>query len=187
MKIFPNPDLVVYSIGHGNQLASQLISELQKFNIQLVVDVRSVPYSRFSPQFNREKLQQSLKEVNIEYAFAGSALGGRPNDPSCYKTGVIPDGKADYLHLVDYPVVRTKPFFLQGLSRLIQLANDQTTCIMCSEVDPNQCHRHHMIGKALVDEGVSVLHIIPNMPLARDQALSSLRDSAEPEQPMLLL
>ncbi len=186
MEIFPNPDLKVFTIGHGNQLLSQLIEQLLFHHIQLVVDVRSTPYSRFASQFNRETLQQALRESGIKYSFAGSTLGGRPTDPSCYKNGKVPEGKADYLHLVDYTVVIRKPFFIRGLNRLIELANGHVTCILCSEVDPDKCHRHHMIGKALIEQGITVLHIIPNLCPVRDQALSTLSDSSSPEQLRLL-
>ena len=187
MELIPNPDLKVYTIGHGNQLLSQLIEQLIFHHIQLVVDVRSTPYSKFASQFNRETLQQTLIKSGIQYSFAGSTLGGRPTDPSCYKNGEMPEGKADYLHLVDYPVVIRKPFFIRGLNRLIELADGQVTCILCSEIDPNKCHRHHMIGKALVEQGVTVLHIIPNSSPVRDQALSTLSDPSTPEQLRLLL
>ena len=151
--------LTIYTIGHSNIQASTLVALLEQYQIQVLVDVRSSPYSQYSPQFNRENIELTLQEAGIEYRFAGEYLGGRPKDPSCYKSSELPDGKVDYLHLVDYSIVMTKDFFQKGIQRLIELAQSSRTAIMCSEEDPARCHRHHLIGRYLTGKGITVLHI----------------------------
>ncbi len=155
------PDLCIYTIGHSNLSFDAFVALLtdQDAPISTVVDVRSAPYSRFAPHFNRPSLDAGLRERGIDYRFAGDDLGGRPTDPTCYFNGQVPDGKADYLHLVNYPEVSRRPWFGTGLDRLLEIAANRPTAIMCSEEDPTKCHRHHLIAKALVDRGIAVWHI----------------------------
>jgi len=149
----------IYTIGHSNVLASKLIGLLKQYDIRVLVDVRSSPYSQYSPQFNRDNIERSLNSAGIKYKYAGDHLGGRPKDPTCYKNGQIPDGKADFFQLVDYETVMTKEWFKKGIQRLIEISEEDRTAIMCSEEDPAHCHRHHLIGKFLLQNDISVLHI----------------------------
>jgi uncharacterized protein (DUF488 family) len=152
----------VYTIGHSNHSPQVFLDLLRKFEIRLLVDVRSQPYSRYLPHFNRPELEHLLANNDIQYLFAGEFLGGRPRDPKLYKNGQIPEGKADYLNLVDYPEVARTDYFQRGLQRLEQLAAELTVAIMCSEEDPLQCHRHHLIAKDLDQHGILVRHIRRN-------------------------
>ena len=174
--------LTLYTIGHSNILASALIDLLQRSHIQTVVDVRSSPYSQYSPQYNRENLVRTLHESGIEYKYAGDRLGGRPKDPTCYKDQTIPDGKSDYLHLVDYPTIMTKEWYLQAIQWLIEIGQDNRVAIMCSEEDPARCHRHHLIAKTLVAHGVGVLHIRGDCTIIKDQQLPDLPDEPPARQ-----
>lgn len=149
----------VYSIGHSNLSSDAFLSLLQQFAIDTVVDVRSSPYSQYLPHFNRPDLQHVLNAKGIEYLFAGDFLGGRPQDPLLYRAREIPEGKADYLNLVDYPAVARTDHFRRGLKRLMDVATQRTVTIMCSEEDPLQCHRHHLIANALDQHGTQVVHI----------------------------
>lgn len=168
--------MIVYTIGHSNIQASALIALLKKYEVNVVLDVRSSPYSQYSPQFDRKNIEASLKEAEIEYRFAGEYLGGRPKDPTCYKNQQVPDGKADYLHLVDYPAVMTKDFFQEGIQQLLEIAKNNRTAIMCSEGDPAKCHRHHLIGRYLTKQGVTVLHIRNDGLNVKDQQLPNLQE-----------
>jgi len=174
--------LTIYTIGHSNISAGSFTDLLQRHQIEVVVDVRSSPYSQFSPQFNRELLEKTLQEADIDYKFAGDYLGGRPKDPSCYKNKQVPDGKADYLHLVDYPAVMAKDWYQKGLQNLIEIAQQRRTAIMCSEENPAHCHRHHLIGKSLAERGITVLHIRGDGNLVSDQQLPDLHDDPPAQQ-----
>lgn len=151
----------IYTIGHSSHNIEKFVELLRANNINLLVDVRSAPYSRYNPQFNKESLQQILFTQDIHYANAGKYLGGRPLDASCYRGGKIPAEGVDYLHEVNYPEVMKKKWFIQGIERLIELADQDLTAIMCSEEDPALCHRHHLIAKYLseVYPEVEVIHI----------------------------
>jgi uncharacterized protein (DUF488 family) len=151
----------IYTIGHSNHPTDQFLQLLQEKGIKLIVDIRSAPYSKYCPQFNKEMIEHYLKRIKINYFYAGKQLGGRPQDANCYKKRVLPADNIDFLHEVDYPEVMKKPWFLQGISRLLELAEASPTTIMCSEEDPATCHRHHLIAKYLIVEypEISVLHI----------------------------
>lgn len=149
----------VYSIGHSNLSKDDFLQLLKKFAIHVLVDVRSSPYSQYLPHFNRPELQHFLSGKGIEYLFAGEFLGGRPQDPQLYRAREIPEGKADYLNLVDYPAVARTDHFRRGLNRLIAVAAQRTVAIMCSEEDPLQCHRHHLIANELDLRNIPVVHI----------------------------
>jgi uncharacterized protein (DUF488 family) len=149
----------VLTIGHSNSPIADFVKLLKLHGVQTIVDVRSAPYSRFAPQFNRETLSAGLAQAAIDYRWAGESLGGRPNDPTCYRTGVLPEGKADYLELVNYAEVAQRDWFLRGIQRLTQLAQASVTAVLCSEEDPSRCHRHHLIARVLLRQDVEVQHI----------------------------
>lgn len=176
------PPSTIYTIGHSNVPASKIIELLEPFDIKVLFDVRSSPYSQFCPQFNRENFAQNLKQARIEYKYAGEYLGGRPKDPTCYKDGQIPEGHADYLHLVDYPKVMTKDFFQKGIRHLIKIAGEKRAVVMCSEEDPAICHRHHLIGRYLTQQGILVLHIRGDGNTVKDQMLPTLVDEPPAKQ-----
>ncbi len=135
----------IHTIGHSNHEFADLLALLRQHSIQMVVDVRSSPYSRYVPQANRETLSRALESAGIFYRWMGDRLGGKPE-------GVVPD----------YDKLRTSPAFQQGIADLLKLAVNLSTALMCSEGDHRQCHRHKLITPALLDQGVHVLHIQPD-------------------------
>jgi uncharacterized protein (DUF488 family) len=173
-------NITIYTIGHSSVPVESLIEQLHRYEIQTLIDVRSSPYSKYASQFNREALKQLLEtRYGITYRFAGDQLGGRPKDPTCYKQGIIPDGKANYLELVDYAEVANRDWFRQAIDRLIMIASQQRAAIMCSEEDPLRCHRHHLIARALHDRGIQVLHI------QQDALIDAEEDFSKPTQQSL--
>lgn len=178
----------LYTIGHSNHRLDEFVQLLEDNGIMCVVDVRTAPASRYNPQFNRDNLAHILPEHNIEYAFAGKYLGGRPSDPTCYKKRALPAEGADYLHEVDYPEVMTREWFIKGVQRLLEMADEQTIAIMCSEEDPAQCHRHHLIARYLLRDfpEVTVRHIRGDGAVFSAASLrGTVEDKPEPEQPSL--
>lgn len=142
--------LPVYTIGHGRRLIEDFIYLLQAPGIQYLVDVRSIPFSRFNPQYNQPALQAALAAGGIRYVYMGDTLGGRPADPALYE----PNGR------VDYSLVSASQPFRRGIARLKKAYEQQIVlAIMCSESDPRQCHRSKLVGEALVKENVRLLHI----------------------------
>jgi uncharacterized protein (DUF488 family) len=178
----------LFTIGHSNHGLDKFVHLLEDNGIMLLVDVRTAPYSRYNSQFNKESLESILPQHEIQYAWAGKYLGGRPSDPTCYKNRVLPAEGADYLHKVDYPEVMTRKWFVQGINRLLELADEQTTAIMCSEENPAECHRHHLIAQFLINEHpeVDVRHIRGDGTVFGARSLYFSLDETAAEQPAML-
>ena len=178
----------LFTIGHSNHSLEKLFELLEGNGVMTLVDVRTMPASRYNPQFNKGNLEQALPQRDIQYVFAGNYLGGRPSDPACYKSRSLPAEGADYLHEVDYPEVMKRPWFTKGIERLLELADEQTTAVMCSEEDPAQCHRHHLIAKYVMREHpeVNVRHIRGDGTVFSAASLRVSVDDVQAEQPSLL-
>lgn len=140
---------VVYTIGHSAHSIEKLIGLLEGQNITAVADVRSHPFSRFNPQFNRESLQAALKKANIAYVFLGRELGARPEDRDCYVGGAVQFDR----------LARTETF-QEGLNRVIDGAKKYRIALLCAEKDPLNCHRAILVCRHLVTRGISVQHIL---------------------------
>ena len=100
-------NLNLYTIGHSTHTIEKFIELLLMHSISTVCDVRSSPYSKFNPQFNRELLKEELSKENIAYVFLGKELGPRSDDFDCYKNGKV-----------QYAELAKKEIFHQGLGRL---------------------------------------------------------------------
>lgn len=145
--------LSIRTIGHSDHSMAAFVELLRQHDITLVVDVRSQPYSRWTPQFNRERLELDLEEADIAYRFMGDVLGGRPSDPALYDPG------QDH---PDYRRMEKTPAYQAGVDRLLELARAERVTLMCSEGDHRQCHRHLLITQTLLSRDVRVLHIDPD-------------------------
>jgi len=143
----PTPGLLA-SIGYGDRPWDDFVLRLRRHDVRFLIDVRSHPKSR-QPEFNGDSLRLLLAKAGIRYVFMGDTLGGKPDDPSCYV-----DGKVDYARCEE------RPAFRAGLNRLRDaIAGGHRVALMCSELDPERCHRSKLIGQALAKEGVELTHI----------------------------
>lgn len=141
----------IYTLGHSNIDFKEFLSLLKGNGIKILADVRSVPFSKHVPQFNRENIEKELNTNGIEYSFMGDMLGGKPKDAECYV-----EGRAIYER------VMSKPTYQNGISKLIEIANAKKTAIMCSEENPARCHRNLLITQTVLSRGLTVLHIRGN-------------------------
>lgn len=166
---------VVYTVGHSNHTEQAFVALLLDNGITAIGDVRSSPYSRFNPQFNRESLTRTLRSAGIAYVFLGAELGARSEDDSCYE-----DGKVQYDRLA-----RTG-LFQRGLDRVLEGARSYRVALMCAEKDPLDCHRTILVARHLVDRGVEVRHILAGGEVeTHDETLRRLLQALSlPEQDM---
>ncbi|MCD6564547.1 MAG: DUF488 domain-containing protein [Bacteroidales bacterium] len=156
----------IYSIGHGNKNIEIFIEELRHFDINYLIDIRSKPYSKYSPHFNQNSLKISLLEKKIAYAFMGDVLGGLPDDQTCYTNGHV-----------DYEIIKEKEFFKNGLQRLIAANNKKIkVAIMCSESKPEECHRTKLIGEELKKFGIDLNHITRTKNTSKQLIIKSQND-----------
>lgn len=122
---------------------------LRGASVTAVADVRSTPFSRRNPQFNRDTLRDQLRMDNIAYVFLGEELGGRPKERQYFCDGVA-----------DYEKMAQSSDFERGLRRVIEGAKQYRVALMCSEHDPLECHRCLLVGRSLHERGAAVKHIL---------------------------
>ena len=142
-------DCVIYTIGHSNHALDAFISLLKKHKINAIADVRSVPYSSYNSQFNREILVETLKANQIHYIFFGQELGARSENPDCYL-----DGQVQYEWLAELDSYK------YAIERIISGASKYNIALMCSEKEPLDCHRTILVAKSLVVKNCIVKHIL---------------------------
>lgn len=138
----------IYSIGHGNRSMDDFLLLLHNSNIDIVADVRTIPYSRFHPQFRQLNLKNSLIKGGIEYLHL-IVLGGRPVNIALYTNGKL-----------DYQLVKAEVEFQNEIVRVMDLVKSGIkVALMCSESDPNDCHRKHLLANEFARQGINVWHI----------------------------
>jgi uncharacterized protein (DUF488 family) len=141
----------VYTIGHSAHSWERFIALLRTTNVTAVADVRTSPYSRHYPHFNRDELREELRLDGISYVFLGKELGGRPSERKLYCEGVA-----------DYEKMAQTSEFKKGVDRVLEGSKKYRIALMCSERDPLDCHRCLLVGRALGQRGVRVNHILDN-------------------------
>lgn len=147
-----NSPLIV-TIGHSNRSLEEFIELLQLNDVQLVADVRTVPRSRYNPQFNRDTLPESLRQIGIGYQHMPGLGGFRHTAADSVNTGWR---NASFQGFADY--MQTKEFE-ENLEKLIELAGAERVALMCAEAVPWRCHRS-LIADALLIRGIRVEDIL---------------------------
>lgn len=141
---------IVLTLGHSNHELEHVLHLLEHHQVGRLIDVRSAPYSRYNPRFNRQALERTLPARDIEYVFQGQNLGGRPDDPDCY------DGAG---HVI-YDRLEESANYREGIDVVLRAVEaGHRVCLLCSEEDPAVCHRALSIGHFLTERDVSVHHI----------------------------
>ncbi len=129
----------MWTIGHGTQSFTELEQRMNPYEISVLVDVRSRPYSKHAPDFTRRALEALCEEAGIGYRWLGATLGGKPDDG---------------------PVGPERPGFDESIEELIELAESAPTAILCAELEPSTCHRSKIVAAALDERGVEVVHVL---------------------------
>jgi uncharacterized protein (DUF488 family) len=161
----------IYTIGHSNHSFEEFLDLLKRHEIEVLVDVRSQPYSSYSDQFNEKPLSASLEKEGIQYLFMGKELGGRPTGGSFY----------DHEGRVRYDRVAESPSFLEGVERMKEDCRKTRIALMCGEENPNVCHRHLLVGRVLSGMGIEMLHIRGDGGLQTDEELAASEGKAPEE------
>ena len=186
----------VVTIGHSNHGPDAFAALLRQHGVNVVVDVRSAPYSRYLPHFNKEHLAKTLKETGIRYSFLGKELGGQPADRESYDADgrVVYDKLAETAafkggieYLLDAAAVHPStssepaPYSIQRIDTIrgrTAASPAQRLALMCSEKEPLDCHRTLLIAPALAKRGVNVAHIHADGNLeSHEGAMNRLLDS----------
>ena len=139
---------VLYTIGHSRHPITHFLDLLKEHTVSLIFDVRSIPYSRRNPQFNRKALAGHLANEGIAYIFSGKELGAKSPGPNCYVNGKV-----------QYDLIAARPEFADELNRIIDQAEEARPALLCAEEDPLTCHRTILICRHLRGRVNSILHI----------------------------
>ena len=165
----------IYTIGHSVHDWDTFLGLLTLHGVDVVVDTRSAPVSRRAAFANKRTMPALLEQEDISYVFLGDALGGKPSDDDLYGK----DGKPDYRKM------RSLESFRAGVDAVLELAEEHTIALMCSEEDPSKCHRHLLIEPAMIERGVGLMHIRGDGSMQHSDALSNTKAFARQSQTML--
>jgi len=141
----------LFTIGHSNHSLEHFIDLLSQHKLSTIIDVRSNPYSKYSPHFNKDVLESALRNENIDYIFLGRELGAQRSEDDCYI-----DGQAKYDRIARLPIFRS------GLEIVLQEAELNKVALMCAESDPISCHRTILICRELkkIRPHLKITHIL---------------------------
>jgi len=152
---------LVFTIGHSNHKVEDFIQILNEYEINCICDVRSVPYSRFTDQFNRENINSALLSKNINYIFLGEEFGARREEKN-----LLTDG------MVDFEKVSKDSKFLDGINRIKKgMKKGYKIALMCTEKDPLECHRTILVSRNLSLIGIECVHILPDGSLKKHKEI----------------
>lgn len=146
----------LFTIGHSTRTFEEFYRLLKEHAIQILVDVRSLPGSKRSPQFNRENLQKSLEEKGIKYVWLGEQLGGYRKKGLGEESPNKAWSDESFRNYADHTLTRE---FERGIEKLLSLAEKQRVTIMCAEKLYWQCHRR-IISDYLTVKGYQISHIV---------------------------
>ncbi len=148
-----------FTIGHSTHTMSCFIDLLEQNGVDVVVDVRSTPFSRIAPHFNRGQIEFFLKDAGKKYIYLGDRLGARYEAPEM----LFEDG------CVDFERVAAGTLFKEGIQRVVKgIEKGYTIALMCSEKEPFDCHRFVLVSRSLSRLGVDVTHILPEGTLSQE-------------------
>jgi uncharacterized protein (DUF488 family) len=159
----------VWTVGHSNHDVGEFLALVQRHQVTHVVDVRSHPYSRYAPHFNRDELRSSIEACGMRYTFMGAALGGRPRR----EDQLDADGHALYDRMA------SEPTFGDAIDGVLRGAVEQRLALLCSCGQPHECHRRLLVGKVLCDRGAELRHILPDGDVLGECAVELRDDHAQ--------
>jgi len=151
------------TIGHSNHPIDRFVELTLQHGVEVIVDTRSSPFSRYAPQFDQRSFQSSIEAVGLKYIYLGSELGGRPANPEYY------DGAGR----VVYGRLREDSRFQVAIVRLETGIARFRVALACGEEDPAHCHRRLLIGRVLTESGHTMLHIRGDGRVETDPAVAA--------------
>ncbi len=149
MSVADQNQRAIYTIGHSNHSLEAFLALLNSQAIEVLVDTRTQPHSAYSPHFSRHELTAAVTQAGVKYMFLGKELGGRPSGGEFYDE----DGRVLYYLLAE------SRLFLEGVARLEKGMQSYRVALMCSEEDPQVCHRQLLVGRVLSERGATIHHI----------------------------
>ncbi len=170
---------IVYTIGHTNYSINQFVDILNLYSINCIIDVRSTPYSKYTPQFNSKELKEELKKLGILYIHMGEEFGARRAERKFYPHGYL-----------DFEKVRLESdLFHKGIHRVeVGCQKGYRIALMCTEKMPIDCHRCILVGKGLKDHGFQIRHVVSKeISMTQEEIETQLLDRYYPQRNQISL
>lgn len=168
-----------YTIGYAHHSQESFYELLKQYGIQLVIDVRTMAYSRYHPQFNKEPLKHFLNEQGILYRQMQEAFGiVRPDSLLLNKEGYL-----------DLTQIAKQPECEKAIDQMIRgIEEGYHIAFMCAEKSPLDCHRSTLVARVLYERGYSIAHILHDGSIqTQGQIEKELMDKYYPERRQLQL
>ncbi len=153
----------LYTIGHSNHAFEKFLELLKQHAIEVLADVRSQPYSKYTPYFDSDVLKKHVPDAGLKYVFMGKELGGRPEGTEFYDS----DGRVLYSRMAKADA------FVEGIDRLEHGARTYRVALLCSEEDPTCCHRRLLISRVMRERGCQIVHIRGDGRLQTEEELAA--------------
>ena len=147
------PQYTVLTVGHAELTWADFLRIMRPYQIEVLVDVRTYPYSDGVPWFNRDQLEHLARREGWEYIWLGSSLGP-----------LTEAGRVDYL------AKETEARYRRGIAQLLDIAAERRTCLFGTQANPLSSHRHHLIAQTLLHHDVAVDHILHDGGMAKAHA-----------------
>ncbi len=167
----------IYTIGHSNHPIDTFLELLERYEIEVLVDVRTNPFSRFSRQFSHDALKVAIQNAGLKYLHLGKELGGKPKEAEFY----------DAEGHIDYARIAQSERFAEGIKRLFAGCRKYRVAVMCAEENPTDCHRRRLIGPVLFKQGIEEKHIRGNGELHLEKELIQDEKSLSDDSQQLML
>lgn len=140
----------IFTIGYAGFKIDDFIKILKKYHINSLIDVRSMPFSKFHSEYNKPIFSKVLHDSGIIYRNYKKEFGARQDDRKYYPNGYL-----------DFSMFTKSQVFLEGMDKIIKaIPLGYKFVLMCSEKDPITCHRNIMIAKAFYNNGISINNIL---------------------------
>ena len=144
-------DNTIFTIGYAGFRVDEFVDALNYHNVSAVIDVRSVPFSRYHPEYDAPVISKTLETRNICYRHFPREFGANQQDKSFYH----PNG------YMDFEKFAKSEQFKDGVNKILDAMNDYVIALMCAEKDPITCHRAILAARAFHKLGINVIHIMP--------------------------
>ena len=140
----------IFTIGYsGFPKVEDFITALKQYNIQILIDVLSSPFSAYYETYNKDRLDSILRNNSIFYTNYAKQFGARQDNRDFYKNGRL-----------DFETFSKSEQFLAGVSRVEE--SSAVVALMCAEKQPSECHRTILVARALSERGHDITHILPD-------------------------
>ena len=142
----------IFTLGYSGFLFREFAGMLRENHINAVIDVRSSPYSRHFPDYDKENIKYALAHQHIYYRSYAREFGARQDNPAFYTDGIM-----------DFEKFSCSEQFLQGIEKLTEgMQKGYSFALMCAEKEPVTCHRAILVAKAFRDRNFQVIHLMPD-------------------------